>query len=275
MNIEILCTTMHQKDLSKYNEMNIKANVIFANQDDRHEYIEEVIEGNTVKMITTPYRGVGNNRNMALIHSTADILVFSDDDMVYKDDAKEVIIQAFQELPNADIIIFNIGSIGDTVSQRRVNDVVKRVRIYNALNYGMPRVAIRRQSLQKSNIWISSLFGGGTKYCSGEDNLFIVNCLKSKMKIYSYPKTIGNVKVGESTWFKGYNEKYFFDNGAWLEAAFPVLKNILIWYFVFRFSQKTKLSKREIYTLHIEGIKAFRKNIGYNEWMNKRLNLGK
>jgi hypothetical protein len=47
--IEVLVATMSQKDLSKYNEMNIQTDAVFANQDDRYDYLEEVI----VKMIFT------------------------------------------------------------------------------------------------------------------------------------------------------------------------------------------------------------------------------
>jgi glycosyltransferase involved in cell wall biosynthesis len=96
--IEILVATMFQKDLSKYNEMNIQTDAVFANQDDRYDYLEKVINGNTVKMITTAQRGLGNNRNIALSHAKADILVLADDDLVYMDDYKETLLNAFNEL---------------------------------------------------------------------------------------------------------------------------------------------------------------------------------
>ncbi|MGV1039051.1 glycosyltransferase family A protein [Clostridium perfringens] len=124
MKVEVLCTTMYQSGLDKYKEMNINTDVIFANQYNNYKYIENYINGNRVRMITTPYRGVGKNRNTALLYSNADILLFSDDDMVYFDNYKDNIIKAFEELPDADIIIFNIGSIGEK-STRRINKKIK------------------------------------------------------------------------------------------------------------------------------------------------------
>lgn len=265
MNFEVLCTTMFQKDLSKYKEMNIQTNAVFANQDDRHEYIKENINGNEIKMITTPYRGVGKNRNIALMHSKADIMLFSDDDMTYVDGYEDVVIKAFESLPEADIIIFNIDKIGSN-TKRRINIKVKRVRLYNVLNYGFPRVAIRRTSLERSNLWVSTLFGGGAKYCSGEDNLFLVNAIKKGLKIYTSPSYIGGVNIRTSSWFTGFNEKYFFDNGAWLEASFPILKHLLVWYFIIKFYKKTQLSIINILKLHYEGMKAFQKGLGYDEY---------
>jgi glycosyltransferase involved in cell wall biosynthesis len=262
---EVLCTTMFQKDLSKFGEMNIQANVIFANQDDRYEYVEEIVDGNLVKMVTTPHRGVGRNRNMSLLFSTADILLFSDDDMVYAKGYEACIIEAFDRHPDADIIIFNI-EYAQEGSGNRTNLKSKRACLLNVLNYAMPRIAVRKTSLEKSNIWITSLFGGGSKYCNGEDNLFLVTALKKGLRIYTDPYCIGNEKIRVSSWFTGFNKKFFFDNGAFLEAAFPFLKHLFVWYFAFKFSKKTELSVWDIWRLYYKGMSGFRKGISYDEW---------
>ena len=72
---EIACVTMHQKDFSKIQEMNIHSDVIFANQCDRTAYEEIAFEGHTARMISTETRGVGNNRNLALTYAKGDILL--------------------------------------------------------------------------------------------------------------------------------------------------------------------------------------------------------
>lgn len=269
--VEVLSTTMFQKNLSKYKEMNIQTDVIFANQDDRYEYVEENRNGNIVKMITTPFRGVGKNRNMALLHSSSDIILFSDDDMVFAEGYEIGIKDVFKQLPDADIIIFNIGVIGKD-NGIRINSRPKKVYLFNVLNYGMPRIAVRKTALEKSNIWITTLFGGGSKYCGGEDNLFLVTALKKGLKIYAHPFFIGSVKTGKSSWFIGFNEKYFFDNGAFLETAFPILKHLFVWYFALKFSKKTELSVIQIWKLQYQGMKAFQKGLGYDEWKKETVN---
>jgi len=263
MKIEVLATTMFQKDLTKYKEMNIQTDVVFANQDDRHEYIEERIEGNFVKMVTTPYRGVGKNRNMALLSAAGDILLFGDDDLIYVDGYGVAIEKAFESIPDADIILFNLGTL-DKEDGGRVNLNCSKVNLLNVLNYGMPRVAIRRSSIEKANLWITTLFGGGSKYCGGEDNLFLVTALKKGLKIYTHPFYIGMLKKRESTWFDGFNEKFFFDNGAFLETAFPVLKHPFAWYFAVKFSKKSEQRILELVGLQYEGMKAFRRGMSYD-----------
>ena len=104
--LEILCVTMHQKDFSKIKSMNIRCDVVFANQADENSFKSIEFDGKTAKMITTTTRGVGLNRNIALAAATGDYLLFADEDMTYNDDLPEKVISAFEELPKADVICF-------------------------------------------------------------------------------------------------------------------------------------------------------------------------
>ncbi|MBF7097336.1 glycosyltransferase family A protein [Alkalibacter mobilis] len=264
MRVEVLCVTMHQKGLEKYNNMNIKTDAVFANQAERYDYMEQIIDGNSVKMVTTPYRGVGNNRNMGILHSSGDILMFADDDMVYADGYSEGVIKAFKEHPDCDMMVFSY--ITDSKRKVAAIEKVKRVRLWNFMRYGTVSFVIKRESLLKYNLIFTQLFGGGSRYCAGEDNLFLRDALKRGLKVYSHPFVIAYVNKDDSTWFKGYDERYFFDNGAWLETAFPILKHLLVWYFVFKFSKRSKIGKIEILKLQYAGIKSFHKGISYHEW---------
>jgi len=84
--IQVLVAAMHQKDVSLAEKMNIRCAAVIANQADREEITESETENGTVKLITTKTRGVGLNRNIALLAAEADVLLFSDDDVVYNDD---------------------------------------------------------------------------------------------------------------------------------------------------------------------------------------------
>ena len=268
MKVEVLCATMHQTDLSKYKEMNIQTDVVFANQADCNEYKEENINNNNVKMITTLSRGVGKNRNLGMLYSSADILMFSDDDMIYMDGYEEGVVEAFERLPDADMIIFHCitNSIGGTPDINKIS----KVRLWNFMRYGAVSFAIKKEAVLKYNLNFSQLFGGGARYCAGEDNLFLREALKNNLKVYCHPFTIAYVNGETSTWFEGFNKKYFYDNGAFLQTAFPIFKHLLVWYFVFKFSNKTDLSRNDIYKLQHAGIKAFKRGLSYDEWERKK-----
>ena len=107
---EILCVTMHQKDFSKIEQMNIHSDVVFANQADDTRYDELEFEGKKAKMITTATRGVGINRNLTLSYASGDVCLFSDDDVKYVDNLEETVLKEFDAHPDADVIIFNLES---------------------------------------------------------------------------------------------------------------------------------------------------------------------
>ncbi len=264
--VEVLVATMKQNDLFKYRQMNIQTDAVLANQADRTEYIEEQINGKAVKMITTAKKGVGMNRNIALIYSSADICLLSDDDVVYVEDYEKVIIKAFEKIPEADVIIFNVNNLNEERADPEQIKKIHRVRLYNFIRYGAPNIAFRRESIIRNNVWFSLLFGGGTKYSSGEDSLFLRDIMKKGLKIYAFPEKIADVENVTSTWFAGHNEKYLFDHGAWLSASFPILKYLGAFFYMFKFRHNLKLSCIKILKLMISGMKAYKKDITYKEW---------
>ena len=262
MKIEVLVATMNQKDSTIYEKMNLKTDAVFANQADRYEYQCFSKQKSKVKMITTSERGVGKNRNTALMYATGDICIFGDDDMIYVDNYEELVRKAFKELPQSVIIIFNIETVGVETRSRRLNTKIKKVHIFNALNYGAARIAVRREELMKKNIWFSLLYGGGALYSSGEDSLFLTEALRKGMKIYTYPVKIADIEQGRSTWFNGYTEKYFEDRGVWIANAFPRFKYLLSIYYSYRLRNVAKeFSAIEIFKIINRGIKKFARKI--------------
>lgn len=254
--VEVLCATMRQNNFDKINEMNIQSDVVFANQDDDVRYDEIKLGENIAKMITTNTRGVGINRNIALMYATDDYLLFSDDDLKYVDGYAQIVEEAFLKVPKADCIIFNIITIGSDI-KRRKNEKIKRVRWYNALNYGTVRVAVKRNSISRENVTFNTNFGGGTPFSCGEDTLYIVDMLKSKLKLYTYPEVIATVDQRDSTWFKGFNEKYYYDKGVIYASISRFFAKLLCLQNLIRQPdyKKNNLTFREAYKWMKKGIK--------------------
>lgn len=217
MDLQVLVATMHQKDFSKYKEMNLSSDALFANQAGFTGREKIKVGEHSVEMISTDTRGVGVNRNLACLYATGDILLLADDDVKYVDNYRPIILDAFRALPRADAIIFNIDTIGKDV-RRRQNKKIKRVHFVSALNYGAARIAVKRTSIKKSGILFNTNFGGGTIYSAGEDSIFISEMLRKGLRLYTYPETIASVDQTSSTWFQGYTKKYFYDKGALFKA---------------------------------------------------------
>lgn len=263
--VEVLCATMHQNDFSKIKQMNIQSDVVYANQSDITAYSELTFEEYTAKMITTNTRGVGVNRNLALLYSTGEYVLISDDDLQYVDGYAEIVEKAFSQLPDADCIIFNIITVGAEVG-RRQNVKTKRVRWYNALNYGAVRLAVKQTSIKRDSIMFNTNFGGGTKYSAGEDTLFICSMLRKGFKMYTYPVVIATVDQTTSTWFKGYNEKFYYDKGALFAAISKFWVKPLCLQFLIRHRQykKSGITFFQAYKLMLRGVKGYRTLTPYN-----------
>lgn len=211
MRVQVLVAAMNQTDHSLIEKMNIRTDAIVGNQCD-YNSVEVFEKGNSIiKYYNFAERGVGLNRNNALMRADADICLFADDDMVYEDNYAETILKAFSENPKADVIVFNLR---EKVATRKIITKKETVGYLNYLRYGTARVAVRLHSIKKHGIYFNQCFGGGTEYCHGEDNLFLHACLKSGLKIVAVPLHIASLtEERASSWNTGYDIKYIKDQG--------------------------------------------------------------
>ena len=230
---EILCVTMHQKDFSKIEEMNIHSNVVFANQADTTAYEEIEFEGKKARMITTATRGVGINRNLALTYANADICLFADDDVKYVDNVEEIVLREFDAHPDADIFIFNLDTDDEKRKQIKYSKTRKHGR-FGRMPWGGCRIAVRLSTIKKANVWFTTLFGGGCLFPSGEDSMWLIEAKRKELKFYVSKETIGTVSFEGSTWFTGADEKFYFGKGAFYAATYPKTIGLWMLYFALR-----------------------------------------
>ncbi|MBE6992493.1 MAG: glycosyltransferase family 2 protein [Ruminococcaceae bacterium] len=221
MNVQVLVATMNQTDHSLLEKMNIQSDVIVGNQCDRNEIEEFSYKSHSVKWLSFKERGVGLNRNNALMRAEAEIVLFADDDVVYETSYEKTIEQAFLELPDADVIIFDLKYPN---KQRKPITKVKRLKKRDCMRFGAARIAARLNSIKLNGISFNLCFGGGTVFSSGEDTLFLNECLKKKLRIYSYPAVIACLQdERQSTWFEGYTDKFFYDKGVLFAVMNPAI----------------------------------------------------
>lgn len=259
--LQVLVATMHQKDLSLVDKMNIRCDAVIANQADRNE----IVVTDRVKMITTHTRGVGLNRNIALLASDAEILLFADDDVTYNDDMPQAVVAAFRENPKADVLIFgmDITRNGQVTERRHLQN--KRLRVWNAMRFGTYTIAIRRARLLQYNITFNQNFGGGCPFSSGEDSLFLKACFDAGLRIYAHEYVLGTCAKDTSTWFVGHNEKYFYDKGVLMRYLFPKCPRLMALYFGTRFKRETELNTLRRVKLMLQGVRGGKKMERYKD----------
>lgn len=262
MRIEVLATTMNSKDDSLPRRMNLQTDAIIGNQCSYTSVVKQKYMDYAITYLNFDEKGVGLNRNNLLMRSSADVCILADDDMTFYDGYSNVVQSAFYEKKNAEMLIFNIDE--KDVTNRRKNKKYKRVTLLNYMNYGAVRIAFKRKTVSYNACYFNLNFGGGTQHSSGEDSLFIRDCLRKGIKIYTAPYTLAYLNDDrESTWFNGYNEKYFFDKGCFLAVAHPILGIVFGFLLCLKhpfFMKKSGLSFFKIYGLIMDGIKYIKSN---------------
>ncbi len=211
MGVELLASVMNTTWERAARDMNLSSDAVIINQCDRYAYEEEEWKGKRIRFFSMAERGVGRSRTNAILRAEGDICLFADGDMVYEDDYESKIEAEFARHPKADMLLFQV----EVEEARRTyeNTGVKRVRWYNCGRYGAVSFAVRREKLVSSGVTFSLLFGGGAPYSNGEDSLFLKEFMKKGYRVYTSPLVIGRERAGESTWFRGYGEKFFRDRG--------------------------------------------------------------
>lgn len=264
--IQILITTMHETDLSKFQTMNVRSDALIANQANSFGYIREIIDGHVVQMVTTATRGLSRNRNiaMACMDKDADFIMFADDDLIFRDDYVQTVCDVFQAHPEAEAIKFNIDVSPNSTRKLGMKPIRQfkkagRRDVTAAAVFGM---AVRREVLLKYNLHFNEYFGAGTENYSGEDTIFLQDMLKCGVKLYLSPEAVATIDQSESTWFDGYTEKYFEVKGMVLAAIYPRLSPLLAVRSAYRFAwkKKSQMSFSQMLRCYLKGISRYKEH---------------
>ncbi len=259
MRLEMLISAVNQNAEGLIKKIEPECDVVLVNQCDKNATQEYTLNECHIKVLYRNERGVGKSRNLALSNATGDILLFSDEDIVYKKNYAKSILAEFDKHPEAELLLFNV----EVCPERKTywNEGYSRVRWYNCGRYPAYSIAVRKDALEKAGVKYSELFGGGAKYSNGEDSLFLKQCADKGIKMYATDTVIGREEPRESTWFKGYTEKFFFDRG----VLFAFLYGNMAWLWAIRFVVTKKdmlqgeIKRKQAYSLISKGIRQGKK----------------
>lgn len=235
MKLQVLVSAVNADAKELAEKMNLQTDALIIDQCDRYAFEVFECKGKQIRCFSMAERGVGLSRNTALMRCDADICLFGDEDIVYEPGYEKIILEEFEKHPEADVLLFNV----KVCEERRTywNDSYGRVHRYNSGRYPAYSIAARRSRLVIKNISFHLCFGGGAKYSNGEDSIFLRDAIRSGLKVYKTPAQIGEEIQRPSTWFHGFNDKFFYDRGVlYGELYGPVMAPVRAW----RWMQKNK-----------------------------------
>ena len=264
MKLQIIVTTMYQTDFSLLGKMNIDTDVIVANQASENKIETKQLKRGTAIMITTDSRGLSRNRNIGLefLSKACDYVMFADDDLVFYDNYLELIEKEFKNHPEANAIKFNLDELSKNrkLSMRRTRKFHKATRRSVSAS-GVCGGIFKKEYLIKYNLRFNEYFGAGTENYCGEDTIFLQEVVNKNIGLYLSPVAISGIDQTESTWFDGYNEKYFYVTGKVFAIIYPRIAKVLAVRSAYRFSKRPtcKLPFTQILKSYIKGINEIKK----------------
>lgn len=237
MKLEVLISCMRQDDLSIIRRSNVLTDVLVINQGDGEDTIEDTVGNHCFRMISTVERGLSKSRNMALRNATGDICLICDDDEILFDDYEERILKVYKEHQDADIIAFQIDDAGKGYPRHE-----RKLNYLSSLKIASWQISFRRESVLNAKIRFDETLVSGVSKAGGEEVMFLYDCLKKGLKLYYVPVSIGRMIEGESQWFHGFDEDYFYDRGLFTRKLMGRWWASLyaIYYIVFKYQKYRK-----------------------------------
>lgn len=247
MRVEALIATMYRKDLSFIENMNVLSPYVIVNQTNYDKY--PFLKDANLKVISNEERGLSKSRNLALSLAENDICLIADDDICYIKNYQSIVSEAYEKLTDADVIVFDYSTSSLSRKCSKISSDIKQLSLLDTLKVSSVRISFKRASIISKSIRFDELFGSGAIFQSGEENIFLKDCIDSGLKIFYYPAIICDVDFEDSTWFNGFDKRYFETKGAFSSVIFGNLYLIYIIQFLLR--------KYKLYSKTTSFLKAF------------------
>ena len=231
MTLEVLLSCMHEKDLSLISQSNLnQIHTLLINQCDVD--VDEMIISNQLhRMLKTKTRGLSVSRNLALANAHGDICLISDNDEIFVNNLEEKILSAYEKHPLADIIIFKVSN-----RPKKLGNKARKLKRWDIFRISSWQISFKLSSV-KGKVSFDENLGAGTGNGAGEENHFLLDCYKQGLKMYYVPLEIAELRESESTWFRGFDKKYFYQLGATTRYNWGAFTSFL-YAFYFSFTKK-------------------------------------
>ena len=90
-------------------------------------------------------------------------------------------------------------------------------------------------------------------------------CFDKGLKVYGCGYVLGTCAKDSSTWFRGHNEKFFYDKGVLMRYLFPKAPRLMALYFGIRFKRETRLSVYRRVRLMLAGVRKAKRMQPYRD----------
>lgn len=203
--------------------------------------------------------GLAKSRNAALARASGEICLFSDDDIVFLEDARETIARAFAAHPAADIITFQ-ARIPTGAPFKTYPTKPKWLGRRTIMRVTSWEIAFRRRAILAAGLTFDERFGLGARFPTGEENIFLRDALGCGLKILYVPQPIV-IHPAQSSGSDFTDETIIMAKGAMFYRMFGRPAHWINALFAWKKSPASPFSARAFYRLMSAGMKQYREEI--------------
>jgi hypothetical protein len=187
-----------------------------------------------VKIFRTDLVGVANNRNNAIEHCDADIILHADDDLMYRAQGLRAVIRSFELNPEVEVATFKYKGGSHKNYPIRECDLSKTPK---GMYFSMIEVATRRDS-RAGELRFNTKFGPGAEFtASAEDEVFMLTAQRRGLNCRFFPITICT-HVGHSTGTRSVtDERVLHGMGAFIRLSHPRTSRLRVFLKAYRMAR--------------------------------------
>ena len=256
-NLEILIST------TKKNNLDFIKNIFFENKKDIYPILvinqsEKSLKSNkkNIRIINSRSRGLSNSRNLALENSSKKYCLFADDDIVYKKGFYDLIVNEFECNKKADVITFMMEDKLGNLFKNYKNQTKHNKKSIREVNSVV--IAFKRTAIINNNVKFDPLFGLGGTFETGDEYIFLRNCLDKNLNLFFCNKIIlkhDSVSSGKLA----FRDENIFARAAIFHKFYGYLSYLKLVHHIYLLKKKNLISYNQIMNKFLAGLRGIKK----------------
>ena len=186
MHIEFLISTMNRDNLDflipMFEQVGLEQiNALIVNQCTSIAAPEHLAPcTDKIRVISLQDEGLSRSRNRLLREARGDVCILADDDVIYAPDCLQVIEGVYSSLDVAICAFYR--------KERKIKRGLYYCKVRDVLSISSVEISFRRAGVIDKGIDFDERFGlGSGQYEIAEESIWLLDCLRAKLKIMRYP----------------------------------------------------------------------------------------
>ena len=193
--LEILIATMNQTSFSfldiMFGDINwTTLNILIVNQTTPENILNSNFEN--IRVINCFEIGLSKSRNLALKNAIGNILLITDDDVIFEKDFQNKIQNAYSENEKASVIAFCVNNEKGQLFKKYSKKTKFNLNYFDIYNIMSIEITINRNNFDGKNIQFDENFGLGTSFLFGEEAIFLSDLKKQNATMSFVPLVIAS-----------------------------------------------------------------------------------